>query len=383
MGIEIKEVVTKKDLKQFVKFPNDLYRGHPGFVPQILSEEIKLFSVETNPALVNCSTKYWLAFKDNQVAGRIAGIINNAFIEKWAKHYARFGWFDVIEDEEVARLLFETVEKWAIDNGMEAINGPLGFTDFDPEGLLVEGFNEKATIIERYNHAYYPEYLDNFGYTKDADWLEFKITVPEKMPEHIKRVSDYVIKRNNFKVLHFNKVSEVLKYSDQIFSIINDIYGLMYGFVPISNELRDFYINKYLKILDPGLMAFVTDPAGKLVAFGIAMPSFAEMFIKAGGSKTKLVALYVLGEHKKTDTVDMYFIGVDPNYIDKGLSAVLISEVGQRIIQLGYKFAETNVEYESNEAVQALWKYFEHKQHKRRRCYLKYFINSTRAEDNI
>lgn len=383
MSIVIKEVVTKKDLKQFVQFPNELYKGHSGYVPQIASEEIKIFMPENNPALANCDTKYWIAQKDGKTVGRIAGIINNAFIEKWAKRYARFGWFDVIDDEEVAKLLFEAVENWAIDHGMEAINGPLGFTDFDPEGLLIEGFDEKATIIERYNHSYYPDFLDKFGFTKDADWLEFKISVPDKMPEYIRRVSEYVVYRNKLRVLHFNKVADVLKFKDQIFKIINDIYGLMYGFVPISDQLRDFYIDKYLKILDPSLMAFIQNEHDELVAFGIAMPSFAEMFIKADGSKTKLMALYVLGEHKKTDTVDMYFIGVRPDYIDKGLSAVLINEVGQKIINQGYKFAETNVEYESNEAVQALWKHFDHKQHKRRRCYLKYFINSTRSEDNI
>lgn len=382
-NIIIREVKTKRDLEKFVKFPNQLYKGNSYFVPSIVEDEIKILQGDNNPVFKYCRVKYWLAEINGEVAGRVAGIINEAFIEKWAKRYARFGWLDFVDNELVARALIETVEQWAIAEGMEALNGPLGFTDFDPEGILIEGFNEMSTIVQRYNAPYYRTYLERAGYIKDADWVEYQITIPDKVPEKFLSASQFLIERYNLKVLQFTNREQILPYVKEIFSIINDIYGLMYGFVPITNELRDFYINRYLPFLDANLLAIIVDSNDKVVSFGVTMPSLSEVFRKANGSLTKLKAMAITGLAPKTDTVDMYFIGVRPDYINKGLSAVLISEIGKKLISRGFKYAETNMEYESNEAVQALWKHFEARRHKRRRCYLKYFINSTRIEDNI
>jgi GNAT superfamily N-acetyltransferase len=383
MSIEIKQTKSTGGLRKFVSFANQLYHGHPCYVPVIVEDEIKTLSERHNPAVKNCETAFWIAYRDKKPVGRIAGIINTNFIDKWGKRFARFGWMDFIDDPEVARALIETVEKWALSRGMEAMNGPLGFTDFDPEGLLVEGFDEKATIIERYNHHYYGEFLENMGYTKDADWVEFEVKVPASLPENIKKVANHVSKRYGFKVIKINKIEDVMPYVGQIFDTINNIYGLMYGFVPLSASTSQFYISKYVRFLDPSLIALITDKDDKLIAFGVAMPSFSDVFQKANGNRFRLKWLMMRGEHRKTDTVDMYFIGVKPDYINKGISSVLLNEVGQRIIDQGYQKAETNIEYESNEAVQSLWKHFDSRQHKRRRCYLKYFLQSTRMEDNI
>lgn len=381
--IEIREVINDRDLEQFVRFPIELYSGNSCFVPPIVEDEMRILRGSDNPVFNYCKVKYWLAIRNKKVVGRVAGIINEAFIDKWAKRYARFGWLDFIDDEQVAKLLIESVEQWAISEGMEALNGPLGFTDFDPEGILIEGFNEKSTIVQRYNAPYYMTYLERAGYIKDADWVEYQITIPNAVPEKFQVAANFLLDRYKLKVLKFNKKDEILPYVKEIFNIINDIYGLMYGFVPITNDLRDFYISRYLPFLDPELLAIIVDENDKVVSFGITMPSLSDVFRKANGSLTKLKAMALTGLKPKTDTVDMYFIGVRPDYINKGLSAVLISEIGKKLISRGFKCAETNMEYESNEAVQALWKHFSARMHKRRRCYLKYFINSTRIEDNI
>lgn len=381
--IQIKEVTSDSDLRKFVRFPLQLYKNNPYYVPPIIDDELRILSASENPVFRYCRIKLWLALDGKEVVGRVAGIINEAFIDKWARRYARFGWLDFIDDEDVAKGLIEAVEKWALDEGMEALNGPLGFTDFDPEGVLIEGFNERSTIVQRYNAPYYMTYLERAGYIKDADWVEYQITIPEQVPKKFTRASEYLLKKHNLSVIKFNNKEEILPYVREVFSIINDIYGLMYGFVPITNELRDFYIGRYLPFLDPELMAIIVDKDNKVVSFGVTMPSLSEVFKKANGSLTKLKAIAITGLKPKTDTVDMYFIGVRPDFINKGLSAVLISEIGKKLITSGYKFAETNMEFESNEAVQALWKHFSARRHKRRRCYLKYFINSTRIEDNI
>lgn len=383
MSVIIKEVQSKSELKQFVSFPGLLYKDVPQYVPPIFSDEINVLSIDKNPALKNCTVQYWIAYKDGKPAGRIAGIINNEFIEKWAKRYARFGWVDFIDDEEVSKLLFETAEKWAIKNGMDAINGPLGFTDFDPEGLLIEGFDELATIIERYNFPYYSEHIEKLGYKKDADWFEYQINIPSQIPANIKRISDYVLHKHQLKVVRVKNLKEIEKYADGVFKLLNELYGLMYGFVPITEDLKRFYLKRYFPLLDPRLMAFVVDSKDQLVAFGITMPSYSELFKQAGGNRLKLAWLKYSGKAIKTDIVDMYFIGVLPEYLQHGLSSVLISSVGQTMIDLGFKKAETNIEFESNEAVQSLWKHFDYRQHKRRRCYLKAFASSSRMEDNI
>ncbi len=383
MSIEIREVKNLKELKQFVKFPNQLYKNHPNYIPVIESQDIKTLSKSKNPAAQNCKTALWMAYKEGQPAGRIAGIIHQDFYYKWGKNYGRFGWMDFIEDFDVASALIETVENWAIENGVEALNGPLGFTDFDPEGLLVEGFDEMPTIIERYNYPYYGKYLEELGFTKHADWVEYEVKIPSALPEKVQRAAEFVINRYQLKVKKISKISDALPYIDQVFDIINNIYGLIYGFVPINKEISNFYLTRFAPLIDPDLVSIITDKDDKVVAFAVTMPSYTEVFKKAKGNALKLKWLLLKGEQHKTRTADMYFIGVRPEYNSKGVSAALFYEIGRSLIAKGYTKAETNLEYESNYAVRSLWDHFEHRQHKRRRCYLKFFISSTRTNDDI
>jgi len=381
--IDIKPVKTLNDLKKFVSFPNILYQGDPHYVPVIVEDELITLSARHNPVIKDCKTAYWLAFRDGKVVGRIAGIINNEFIYKWGKRYARFGWIDFIDDPEVVAKLLETVENWAIQNGMEAINGPLGFTDLDVPGLLIKGFEYKATVLGRYNYPYYQKYIEDLGYRKDADWIEYQIDIPQSIPPKLEQTAQYVTQRYKLKALSFNNINQAFSYLNQIFEIVNQIYGLVYGFVPITKEIGDFYISRYKYLIDPELISIITDESNKVIAFGLTMPSYSDVFIKSKGNSLRLKWLIFKGEHKKTDVVDMYYIGVRPGYIRKGISSVLMYEIGKKIIERGFRYAESNVEYESNFSVQSLWSHFSHRQHKSRRCYQKYFLSNTRSNDSI
>ncbi len=381
MSIQIKEVTNKQELKAFVMFPLELYKDCKYFVPQLISQEMKTLDKDINPSFEVCETKLWLAYKEGKVVGRIAGIIHKPFIEKWGNRYARFGWFDIIDNEEVATALLQTAENWAGESGMEAIHGPLGFTDFDPEGILIEGFSELSTIVERYNYPYYACYLEQNGYYKDADWVEYEVEIPAKLPEKFLKVSDFVQRKQNLKIAKFKSLSDIMPYVDEIFAIINNIYGLMYGFTPVGEKQTEFYLKQYLKLVNPEFVSVVLDKNNKVVAFGVTMPSYSKAFQKANGKLFPLGFYHLRKANKKNDTIDMYFIGIRPDFANKGVLAVMFSDIARKLIAKGYKKAETNVEFESNEKMQNLWSYFERRQHKRRRSYFKYLVSKPRGED--
>lgn len=382
MAIQIKEVTNKQELKAFVMFPLELYKDCKYFVPQLISQEMKTLDKDINPSFEVCETKLWLAYNEGKVVGRIAGIIHKPFVEKWGNRYARFGWFDFIDNEEVANILLQTAESWAGDNGMEAIHGPLGFTDFDPEGILIEGFSELSTIVERYNYPYYACYLEKSGYYKDADWVEYEVEVPAKLPEKFLKVSDFVQRKQNLKIAKINTLRDLLPYVDEIFAIINNIYGLMYGFTPVSEKQTEFYLKQYFKLVNPEFVSVVLDKNNKVVAFGVTMPSYSKAMQKAKGKLFPFGFYYLNKANKKNDTIDMYFIGIRPDFQNKGVLAVMFNDLANKLIAKGFKKAETNVEFESNEKMQNLWSYFERRQHKRRRSYFKYLVSKPRGEDD-
>jgi hypothetical protein len=381
MAIQIKEVANKKELKAFVLFPLKLYKDCKYFVPQLISQEMKTLDRDINPSFEVCETKLWLAYINDKIVGRIAGIIHKPFIEKWGNRYARFGWFDFIDSEEVANALLQTVENWAGDNGMEAIHGPLGFTDFDPEGILIEGFSELSTIVERYNYPYYACYLEKYGYYKDADWVEYEVEIPSKLPEKFLKVSDFVQRKQNLKIAKLNSLHDVMPYVDEIFAIINNIYGLMYGFTPVDEKQTEFYLKQYFKLVNPEFVSVVLDKNNKVVAFGVTMPSYSKAMQKAKGKLYPFGFYHLNKASKKNDTIDMYFIGIRPDFQNKGVLAVMFCDLANKLIAKGFKKAETNVEFESNEKMQNLWSYFERRQHKRRRSYFKYLVSKPRGED--
>jgi len=369
--ITIKEVVSIKDLKEFVLFPFTLYAKNPYWIPPMIADEMDTFNPKKNPAYKNCETKLWLVHKDGKPAGRIAGIINHSYISKWKNKYARFGWIDFIEDEEVFRLLMNAVEFWAIEKGMTAVHGPLGFTDFDPEGLLVEGFEETGTMSTIYNFNYYGKFLENDGYLKDVDWLEYEITIPEKIPENIEKVAVIAERRYKLHSLKVKHSSELRVYAKNIFNLLNQTYGHLYGVVTLSEAQIDGYIKQYFPFIQHEYVSVVLDEEDKVAAFAIGIPSLSKALRQSKGKLFPFGFLYLLKALKKNKCVDLYLVAVRPNLQGKGVNAILLRDLGNSFIAKNISSAITHPALEENNRVLALWKDFDTRQTKRRRCYLK------------
>jgi len=372
MGVEIRRVVTKSDLKAFVLYPEKLYGDNPNWVPAPVFDEINTLRMDKNPAYEFCEAELWTAWKDGRMVGRIAGIINRRYIEKWGKKLARFGWIDFIEDFEVARELVETVENWAIDKGMDGIHGPLGFTDLDREGLLVEGFNERATFATIYNHPYYPIYLEKLGYAKDVDWIEFLVQTPESIPEKVLRVNEILQKRSGVRVQEWKTRRELIRdYGTQVFELLDEAYEGLYGTTPLSRKQVDAYIKQYLGFVDPRFTKILVDSEGKLAGFAITIPSLSDALYRCKGRLLPFGWYLLLKALKKPVTMDMMLVAVRKEYVSRGVIAILMTALNKSAIENHIRYSETNPELETNIQVQGLWKDYPKRQHKRRRVYIK------------
>ena len=370
--LEIREVKTTADLKKFIRFPHDLYSKSPYWVPPLMLDEMSTLRHDKNPAFEYCEARLWLAYKDGRIAGRIAGIINHKFIEKWGEKNARFGWVDFIDDVEVSGLLFRTVEEWAISKGMERVHGPLGFCDMDREGMLIEGFNELGMLITNYNYPYYPEHLEKLGFCKDVDWVEYEVKVPECIPERIEKINDTVLKRLNLRIVNAKKSKDFVPYIKGIFQLINEAYKDLYGVVPLTDRQVDAYTKQYFGFVNVDYVRVILDENNKVAAFGIAMPSLSKAMRKSKGRLMPLGFMYILRALKKNDCIDLYLVAVRPELQSKGINALLLTEINKSAVRNGILKAETGPELESNTKVQALWKHYETRQHKKRRCYIKH-----------
>ncbi len=369
--IELKEIKTKRDLKKFVMFPFKLYSGNEYWVPPLISDEIKTLRWDVNPAFEYCKVKYWMAYKNGRPAGRIAGIINDIYIKKWKNKYARFGWIDFIDDPEVSSALIGQVEKWARENGMTGVHGPLGFTDFDPEGMLVEGFEELSTLPDIYNYPYYPKHVEALGYRKDVDWVEYEVKVPDKIPEKATRIVNAVLKKYKLEVVRAKKRKEILKYAHGVFDLIDQTYQDLYSFVPLTEKQVEFYINQYFPHIVPDYVKIVVNEKDEVVGFVIGMPSLSRALQKAKGKLFPFGFIHLLKALKNNEYVDLYLGAVRKDFQVKGVDALLMTEFTRTCIENGVKLVETNNELEENMLVRAHWKYYESRQHKRRRCYVK------------
>jgi len=372
MSIEIRKVSTRSELRAFVTFPEKIYGKEPNWVPAVVFDDINTLRKDKNPAFEFCEAEYWTAWKDGEMVGRIAGFINYRYIEKWGKKYARFGWIDFVEDFEVSKALLGTVEKWAADKGMEGLPGPLGFTDGDREGMLVEGFGERATFATIYNYPYYPEYLERFGYLKDIDWIEFQVQTPDSIPEKLLRVNEMIAKRSGVRVAEW-KSRKTLKaqYADQIFGLLEDAYAGLYGTTPLSRRQTEAYIDQSLSFVDPRFTKILVDRDGKLAGFAITIPSLSEALYKSRGRLLPFGWLRLLRALKNPTTMDMMLIAVRKEFVARGVVALLMTALNKSAIENGIKYSETNPELETNVAVHGLWKDYPKRQHKRRRVYLK------------
>lgn len=372
MTVSIKEVQNRRDLRTFIKFPNQLYKGNAYFIPALEADEWKTLDPQKNAAFEYSQARYWLAFKDGKLVGRIAAILSEGHRSHWNQAYMRFGWIDFIDDNEVAGALLGAVETWAREKECTAVHGPMGFSDMDHAGMLVQGFDEMPTMINIYNYAYYPQQLERWGYVKDTDWVEYELTVPQVLDPRISKLSEVILRRNNLRMLNAKSKNDILPYAHKIFALINEAYSKLYGYVPLNERQIDEYTKQYFGFIKPEFVPVVLNDRDEVVAFGITMPSLSRALQKARGRLFPFGFIHVLQALKKNDRADLYLVAVKTELQGLGLNALLINQVFETFQKAGIQKAETNPELEYNTRVQAQWKHFERRQHKRRRVYIKH-----------
>ncbi len=373
--IEIRPVTNRKELKQFVQFYYDLYRDNDYAVPFIYNEEMAALREDRNPSFECCDAKYFLAFRDGKVVGRVAGIINRRANERWNTRQVRFGWFDFIDDIEVSRALLLAVEQWGLEQGMTEMIGPMGFIDMDREGMLVDGFDQLASMYINYNEAYYPQHMEQLqGFEKANDWVELRVKVPDGVPEKFAKITQMVQKRYGLRVHKFTRRELIDEgYGRQVFDLLNATYKDLFGFSQLSDRQIDQLVNDYIKIADLNLVTAVMD-GDKMVGFGITFPSFSEALQKTRDGHYLPFGwwhlLKILKWHK-TKIVDLLLIGVLPEYRSKGANALIFDDLIRQFIDYGFDYAETGPQMEDNDGVLSQWQYLEYKQIRRHRCYRK------------
>jgi len=372
MAVTIKEVSNKKEFEEFIWFGINLYKDNPYAAPPLFMDDSLNLKKGSNPALDFCDTVFYLAYKDGKVVGRIAGIINPRANESWNQKYARFGWVDFIDDPEVTDALFSSVEKWAKEKGMEQLHGPMGFTDFDHEGMLIEGYDRPGTLATIYNYPYYPEHMVRMGYTKDIDFKEYLIKIPDVYPERFVRMADIVKQKYGLEPKKFKSRKEVVKnYALKIFDLLNLCYKDLYGFTKLDEAQINFYIKLFFNFFRLDTICIVVDREDNVVAFGIGMPSFTKALQKSKGKLFPFGWYHMLNALRKNDLIDLYLMAVHPSYQNKGVNSILFAEIMPAAIKNGYKFAESNPELETNLKMSSQWGNFEHENHKRRRVFIK------------
>lgn len=369
MAITIKTVTTRKELKTFVRYANKLYKGNPYYVPSMPFDDMNTLSKDVNGAFEFCEAEYFLAYKDDKLVGRVAAIINHKANKAWDVNQVRFGWFDFIDDIEVSKALLDAVISFGKSHGVNQIVGPLGFTDFDPEGMLVEGFDRLSTMALIYNHPYYPEHMKQLGYGKETGWVEYRLTLPDEVPERHLKVAEYVTERYGLRLVKKTKKQVYKeKYGQKIFSLINETYCKLYGYSLLSEKQIDQFVDTYLGVIDMDMLAFVEDRDGNLIAAGLAMPSIAKALQKCNGEMVPFGWYHLLKNMywKRPDTLELLLIGVKPEWQSRGVNSLIFVDLLQRYKKMGFKYAETNANLETNNKVQAMWSVFEKEQHKKR-----------------
>lgn len=370
--VEIVEANTKKLIRKFVQFPSKLYKGVAQYVPPMYAEELELWDKDKNPAFDYCEAKCFLAYRDGEIVGRIAAILSNKANARYKNKRMRFSSVDFIDDQEVVDALFNAVEKYAKEKDCEEMQGPLGFSDFDREGMLVEGFDKRAMFITYYNFPYYVAHMERLGYVKDIDWLEYKLITPKEENAKLNRISDLVLKQNKLHLLEMKRQKDIVPHIESVFRLYNTAYDHLYGVVPLTDKQIAKIVKQYLPIINKDYCYFVMDENNEVAAFGITAPSLAEALRKCDGKLFPfgwaglLKALY-----GKARALDLFLIAVKPELQGQGVNAVLLNCVLKSALKNGIEYAETGPELETNESVQSQWRFFETIPHKRRRCFIK------------
>lgn len=370
--VQIKEVKTRKDLKTFAAFNEKMYRDVPQAIPDLISDEIDNFTPKKNPAYEYAQSRQWLAYKDGKCVGRIGAIISNKANEKWNRKRIRFTRVDFIDDIEVSKALFDTVENWGRECGLEAIHGPIGFCDVDQEGMLIEGFEYKGIFITINNAPYYKEHMEKLGYRKSVDWIEMRVDVPKEIPDIWKKMSKRVLEENHL-TLHFSKNRrELKKYIPKIFEVINDTYKNLYGEVELSDKQIKKYVNQFILMVNCRYAGMVFNEKNEMIGFGLSVPSMANAVKKSKGRLFPFGWARILyAPFSKPDTLELYLVGVKDEYKNKGVPAVLLEAQMEHAIEDGIIWAETGPMLEDNIKIHSLWKRFDKIQHRRRRCWIK------------
>ena len=369
--ISIKKVTSDDDFKNFVKFPNRLYKDSKYWVSPIINEELEMMNKEKNPVFNNAEAEFFMAIKNNKIVGRIAAIVNWIEIEEQKKSKVRFGWYDVIDDLEVSKKLIDEVIKFGKKRNLSFIEGPVGFSNMDKAGLLTHGFEELNTMITWYHNSYQKDHLEKIGMKKQAEWVEYKIQIfsEKEAPEKVKKFSNLIMKRYHLRPLNFKKTKEILPYIDEMFDLLNKTYNNLQTFVPIQKYQIDHYKERYLRYIHPDSIKSVVDKNGKLIAFAITMPSFSRALKKMNGKLFPFGFLRILMAQKFNSRASLYLIGVHPDYQNKGVTAILFNDLQTMFNRRGIKEVETNPELIENKSIQAFWKNYKNELHKKRCTY--------------
>ena len=373
MAVEIKKVTTKAELKKFIRFNYEFYKDNPYSVPDLYDDMLNTFSPQKNAAFEFCEADYFLALRDGKIVGRVAAIINRRANDTWNKHTVRFGWIDFIDDIEVSTALINTVKEWGRERGMTEIEGPLGFTDMDAEGMLIEGFDQLSTMATIYNYPYYPQHMERLGMKKSADWVEMKIYVPDHIPEKHQRISQIIARKYNLHIRKIKSKKEIREtgIAHDIFRLINDAYTPLFGYSRMTERQIDQYVKMYVPVLDLRMVSIVENEQNEIVAVGISMASLSRALQKAKGRLLPFGWFHLLKAlmWKRPKVLDLLLVAVRPDYQGKGVNALLFTDLIPVYKELGFEYAESNPELEMNEKVQNQWQYFKTEQHKRRRCF--------------
>jgi len=374
MSIQIEELSGKKDYKEFVEFPFKLYKNSPMWVPPIKDDEVKMLKKDYNPAYDFCDAAFWVAKENNQVVGRIGAIINHKYNEDTNEKMGRFTRFECVDDFEIAKALLDTAETWIKDKGMTGVYGPLGFSNLDHQGLLIEGFEYLPSIASEYHMPYYEAFMEQLGYKKEIDWLEFRLTLGERAQTKAKRGAELIKKRYGISVKHFTSTDELKPYIHDVFHILNGSFDVLPFVTRFTDKMADFYANKYLGVLNPNFVKLVFKDE-KPIGFIVGMPSLSKAMQKAKGSLFPLGFTYLLKAQKGkgVDTMDQMLTGVLKEYHSTGAAVVLQAEIQEEMMKHDLKYIETTGMFETNDRGIKNWKNYEHIQHKRKRCYRKDF----------
>ena len=369
--VRLEEATTKSDLKKFIKFPFALYKNSPYWVPPLISDEFETFNKEKNPNFNSAEARFFLAYKQNKLVGRVATIINWIEVNEQQNSKIRFGWFDFIDDYEVSKALLDKVAEIGKNNKLDYMEGPVGFSNLDKVGVLVEGFNDMGTMITWYNHPYYKNHYERHGFIKEKEYMENRFPASNTKPEHFIKIQALIKKRYGLKEMNFTKSADIMPWADQMFDLFNETYAKLSSFVPLTDEQKAFFKNKYIGLVNPEYIKFVIDGSNRLVAFAIVMPSYGSALQKANGRLFPFGFLYLLNAKKYSRDVIFYLIGIHPEYQNKGVTAIIMNEYHKVFQQKKIRNCYRTPELEENVAIRQMWKHFDPEIYKRRRTYRK------------